>query len=168
MGELPAPAIVEPHPAARAYEAYSALLFFIARREYGVPPDDVEALVNDVFVGYLRHYERLQNEKAWLARAMRNVCAEYWRTHGRTAQICDETDPVAISDDAWNARVDLVRVLRELPDRCRQALEWHYYRGFALEEVAVRLRTSLTNTKQILFRCRNAARALFLKRRSGK
>jgi len=155
----------EVDPVAHAYRAHAQLLWWVGLEQFHVPREEVGALVNDVFVSYLRHRARVRAERAWLLGAMRNACTEYWRARGRTGEASGGTrEPICEKSEAWDERLDISRVLAELAPRCRTVLRLRYYDGLKLEELAGRLAITVNNAKQVLHRCTAAARALFVAR----
>ncbi|MCU1347253.1 MAG: rpoE [Acidobacteria bacterium] len=165
MAHLPPAVDPELDPVAHAYRAHAQLLWYVGLEQFHVPREEVGALVNDVFVSYLRHHARVRAERAWLVGAMRNACAEYWRVHGRTGEPLGETrEAVDEKSEAWDERLDISRILAELAPKCRTALRLRYYDGLKLEELAGRLAITVNNAKQVLHRCTAAARALFAAR----
>jgi len=164
MAELPDTPAGDAHPVAIAYRAYADFLCAVGVKTCRVPPQDVEALVNDVFLSYLRHHTRVREERAWLLGAMRNACAEYWRRKGdsTSADALLATGELAQSDDVLDIQVDLRRALAHLSARCRRVLVLRFYRGLSLEELAVVLSVSVNNAKQLVHRCKAAARRFFV------
>jgi RNA polymerase sigma factor (sigma-70 family) len=164
MAEFPQTSAGDAHPAAIAYRAYAESLCAMGVKMCGVPSQDVEPLLNDVFVSYLRHHTRVRNERAWLAGAMRNACAEYWRRKGdfRRAEAILGTDPAASYGEFIEAQVDLRRALAKLSERCRRVLLLRFYFGLSSTELAAVLAVSPNNAKQLVHRCKAAARRFFV------
>jgi RNA polymerase sigma factor (sigma-70 family) len=164
MIELPHISDADSHPVAVAYRAHADLLRAIAGRRFHVPPDDVEALVNDVFVSFIRHHAHVRDPRSWLTAAMRNTCAEYWRHNGNVA-FAEEAQGASVADlrrDSIAVRVDMRRVLARLSKHCRRVLFLRFYIGLSVKELAAQLGVTSNNAKQIVHRCKAAARALFV------
>lgn len=143
-----------------AYERNRGLLQHLARRRFHVPVEDVEPLVHDAFVSYLRHHARVQDERAWLVGAIYNLCREYWSSRGQPSP---ETlgVPSKLLLDEIAARVDAGLVLSQLSERCREVLRRRFLEGYSTNDLAAWLTTTTANAKVMVHRCKARAFALF-------
>jgi RNA polymerase sigma-70 factor (ECF subfamily) len=154
----------ESHPVAQAYRAHAERLLALGVGTFHISRQDVEPLVNDVFVSYLRHHGRVRDTRAWLTGAMRNACAEYWRRHGYLER-ADYVLRIPVDNhrhDSVAERIDMRRVLRAMSERCRRVLLLKHFQGLSLKELAEHLGVTVNNAKQIVHRCTGEARRRFL------
>lgn len=146
-----------------AYERNCGLLRHVARRRFNVPIDDVEPLVHDAFVSYLRHHATVQDERAWLVGAIYNLCREYWSTRGQPSPHTGDV-PSKLLLDEISARVDAGIVLSQLSERCREVLRRRFLEGYSTNDLATWLATTVANAKVVVHRCKARAFALLTKR----
>src|ERR1044071_5559811 len=66
------------------YRRWATLLREIAEKKFRVPPEDAEALVNDVFIAYLLRVQHVRNPEKWLVGA---VCHASRRHLGRALRL---------------------------------------------------------------------------------
>lgn len=70
------------------------LLRMLAKRK-GIPQDDVEDMIQEVFLSYYEHYpltwERTQI-RVMLATILRNRCADYWRISEKREILCIDSE----------------------------------------------------------------------------
>jgi RNA polymerase sigma factor (sigma-70 family) len=145
---------------AAAYDAHYDVLRFIASQKFNVPAADVRPLLHDVFVSYIRHSAGVSDDRSWLVTTTRNACRNYWRDRKPTEPIPETLlDPHQLADDV-GARVDVARLLRRLPQRCRMVLWLRYVDGVGPEEIAHRCAASDSPGygRQLVHRCLRAAR----------
>jgi RNA polymerase sigma factor (sigma-70 family) len=145
---------------AAAYDAHYDVLRFIASQKFNVPNGDVRPLLHDVFVSYMRHSAIIADDRSWLVTTTKNACRNYWRDHKPTEPIPETLlDPRHLADDV-SARVDVARLLRRLPQRCRTVLWLRYVDGVGTEEIAHRCAASDSAGygRQLVHRCLRAAR----------
>jgi RNA polymerase sigma-70 factor (ECF subfamily) len=116
----------------RLIHRYHPELYAFAMRRLGAP-DDVDDLLQDVFLAVWRQRERLAPDsslRAYLYRAVRNGILNRRRDAGRAAQLLSETADVAGVTDAeadvsemmehTELRRAVDRAIAQLPDRCRE------------------------------------------------
>jgi DNA-directed RNA polymerase specialized sigma24 family protein len=151
---------------AAAYDEHYDALKYITTREFRVPDDDAEQLIHDVYLAFMRHHASIANDGGWLAQATRNACRNYWRdlkpTEELPAHLIDATPDM-------DARLDLVRLLSRLTERCRQILA-RYAEGFSAEHIARACAgsTSKRYGRNMISACLSAARAALSSKRSEK
>lgn len=122
---------------------YHSLAFRVAR---SVVRDDASAedAVQDVYLRFLRDpasLERVENLKAFVARAAVNAALDQKRSAGRR----EKHERAAIREGAVMnpveaaSRAELRSKVAELPDEQRIAVEMHYFHGLTKEETAAAL-----------------------------
>ena len=143
---------------ADAYEAYYDLLRFIARRRFRIPAPDIQPLVHDVFVSFMRHERVIGDDRRWLIAAISNACRNYWRNLKPGQQLDNEhLDPRSPVDDVL-ARHDVSLLFARLPAACRSILRLRYVEGLNPREIATRYGTSPGYIRLKVHRCLAAAR----------
>jgi RNA polymerase sigma factor (sigma-70 family) len=143
---------------ADAYEAYYDLLRFIARRRFRIPAQDIQALIHDVFVSFMKHERVIGDDRRWLIAAVSNASRNYWRNL-RPGQELDQEllDPRTPVDDVL-ARHDVALLFAKLPVACRSILRLRYVEGLNAREIAARYGTSPGYVRLKVHRCLAAAR----------
>jgi RNA polymerase sigma factor (sigma-70 family) len=155
--------------AQRAYLEHAVVMRRVAMRKFGVPPEDAEALVHDVFINYLATTRTVRSDlRAYLVGAICNACRSYWRARSSEGRVFDgEAPPVeeVLSDrDLFEgvARTMLVAAtLARLNARCREVLKRYYLDGEDTPEVAAALETSPGNVNYLMHNCRKRAREIY-------
>ena len=143
------------------YGEYAPFLRNVIRRKFRVPADDVEGIVQDIFEGYLRSHDRVQDPKRWLLGAACNASRYYWRQHRPEEQL-----PKSIGRceaEKLQALLTVNSVLRRLGAECRELLEEHYLAGFSASEIASRRSTTTGYAQQLLHKCLKTARGFVKK-----
>jgi RNA polymerase sigma factor (sigma-70 family) len=150
-----------------AYRLHADLLREIAERKFGVPTDDAEALVNDVFMSFLIRTAEIRDPRRWLIGAVCHASRGYLRRTRRTeplpADIDDRADPLVA--DLENRLVNSMTVaiaLSRLGNKCRCTLRMYYAEGYSAAEIAEELGTTSGYVMQLLHTCRKRARAIYL------
>jgi RNA polymerase sigma factor (sigma-70 family) len=167
---------VSPAPAedavATAYRAHYSLLEYIAVQKFRVPDADVRDVIHETVVAFIRHRERVYDEKAWLVGTMCNVSRLYWRR--RAPDVADresgfdEPSGVCAADEI-SQRVDVGTLLRRMPRRCREVLRLRFFEEYSSSEMAVHFHTTTDYARKMVYRCVSAARALLqVSRRSRR
>jgi RNA polymerase sigma factor (sigma-70 family) len=161
---MPEPVTAAPSPPDRATAAYVAhydLLRFIAARKFGVPEPEVENVVHDVFLAYLRHASQIRDDRSWLVAAVCNGSRAYWRAAAREPLPAEALPSVrAAAAEGSASWLDARALLARLPARCRELLRLRFYDGYSPKELAAHYRTTIGYAKVRLHRCMKAARAL--------
>lgn len=144
------------------YLEFAPLLRHIAIRRFGVPSEDADALVHDVFATYLADPTHVAAVRRYLVGGICNASRQYWRRRDRYVDL-DEADAVAVIDDRMDdktaTRLDVARALSRIGPRCREALRRHYLDGESTATIAAELDTTRTNVNYLLHVCRKRARA---------
>ncbi len=98
--------------------------------------------------------------KGWVAVVARNIMRDRFR-HLRIERlvhrrIVERDVPDSVGLSVADARMDLVRALRVLPARQREAIVLRYFADLSVQELAGVLRSNENATKALLFRARAA------------
>jgi DNA-directed RNA polymerase specialized sigma24 family protein len=142
------------------------LLGSIAVRKFGIPAQDVEPLVHDVFATYFLRWKTVEDSERYLVGAICNASRKYWEQHDAANLIfCEETPCVATPSDALlrevHSKVLLSRILRCVGDKCRDLLHGYYMSGETTRAIADRLSSSPATVLVLLHRCRKRALAAY-------
>jgi RNA polymerase sigma factor (sigma-70 family) len=140
-------------------------------RLYGVAPEDREDLVQEALLALWRKRFQIENQEAWLLRAVRVECLRYRRRVRRQIHTVVE-EPVlevlAGSDDSsktdFDLRQDLRAMVRRLPARHRALIHLRYELGLTPEETASLLGYRLSSLKKTTTRCLHTLRRDLLSR----
>jgi RNA polymerase sigma-70 factor (ECF subfamily) len=153
-------------------ELHTNLRAFIARR---VPPEDVDDLLQEVFVRIHRGLATLaQRERvqAWVYQITRNTIADYYRVQARPVGVGSEAaliEQIAEEPDDGEEHTAAVRgelatclepLVRQLPNTYREAVLLADFRGEAQRAVAERLGLSVSGVKSRVQRGRARLRNL--------
>ena len=115
-------------------------------------PQDVEDLTSTVFEKVYAHWDAYNPEKAsvstWIYTITRNTITDYFRTRKETAAFEDWMDQPC-SEGNSDILDTLADALMTLPERERDLILFHYYRGLTLKEIAERMGMSYINIKLI-------------------
>ena len=155
---------------AAAYKAHYEALFNVAR-SFRVPRADVQPIIHDVFVSYIRHIgiSAIGDDRGWLITATKHACLNYRRDVKPGTPLPPEglLDGRALRDDVA-ARLDLARVLRRVNSHCRKVLWRRYVDGWEPGDIAAELSKKRTYGRQIVHRCLRAAREALATFRRGR
>ena len=134
---------------ASAYHAFlselTAHLRFFVRRRLAHLPEEVEDLVQELLLAIhnQRHtYDRTQPLTAWVQAIARYKLIDLLRRRSRTNGLhdpLDDHDLLAAADgDAAEARYDMAKLLRQLPDRQRLPILFVKIEGSSVADAAKR------------------------------
>jgi RNA polymerase sigma-70 factor (ECF subfamily) len=141
-----------------------------------------EDITSESMLALLKNIDRLQTDApkiaGWLRVVVRCKAADHQRkvfrardklpatvdvySNGRAAG--DPSAPLEVEE----TRIDVLRVLDEMPDRQRVVLEWKYLDGLRVREIAERLGESEKAVETVLYRARREFRRLFEAKRPGR
>ena len=154
---------------AAAYHAHYDVLRFIAAQKFRVPPADIQPLIHDVFVAYMRYVARIRDDRGWLIIATKHACLNYWRDAKPGSPLPEEglPDTSALRDDVA-IRLDLARILRRVPKRCREVLWRRYVDGAKPGDIAAAFSKKPSSGRQLVHRCLRAAREALASIRRGR
>ena len=138
----------------------------IAEKKFHVPPEEAEALVNDVFIAYLLRREHIRNPEKWLVGAVCHASRGYWRREVRVeplpADVREHIDPVSLdAEERLVAKLTVALALSHLHERCRQVLRMYYLDGYSIAELAAHLKTTPGYAAQVLHECRRRLRQIY-------
>lgn len=165
-----------PIPSAEeVYRDVAPLLRRIAVRKFGVPPNDADGLVHDVFITYLARPTNVRGDlRGYLIGSICNASRYYWRSKKSEERVFSRDEAL---DDAPGTSEDIFEglaqnlmvsaVLSRLSPRCREALRRYYMDGDTTSAIATALQTSSGNVNYVMFVCRKRARDL-CREMSGK
>jgi RNA polymerase sigma factor (sigma-70 family) len=148
------------------YRKHAPLLRSNARRRFGVPADDIDALVHDVFASFLERQPQVDDVRAFLLGAINNACRHYWRKRQHETPLLAEHESTPDSTteeelEQWVLFLSLGATLARLGTKCRETLRRYYLRDEKPEVIAVQLGTTIGYVFQLLSTCRKRARAIF-------
>ncbi len=146
---------------AAVYRDNYPLLSALATRRFRVPDTEVQGVIHEVFVSFLRHEPRIRDTRAWLVGAVCKASQKYWsggaREEATDLSRCVDPKPLL---DTLTARIDAVSALRQLGDRCREVVRLRFFEGLDFDELASRFSITAPSAKLKLARCMQTARQL--------
>jgi len=148
------------------YRAHAPLLCVTARHRYGIPPEDVESLVHDIFASLLERRPQVDDMRAFLLGAMQNAARHYWRKRRHESPLLAEHDGTADESTAadlerWSTNLSIGATLAQLGPKCRETLRRYYLNEEKPREIAEHLDTSPAYVMQLLSSCRKRAREIY-------
>ena len=124
----------------RLYDLYAPLVHGILLAR--VPRDEVDDLVQDIFLHVFRKLNTLRDPEAfgpWIAMITRNRAIDF---HRRTRPTVEITDDVGGSNTSDSRATEILELIRGLPDAYRETLVLRLVEGMTGPEIAAR--TGLT------------------------
>ena len=124
----------------RLYEMYAPLVHGVLLAR--VPRDEVDDLVQDIFLHALRKLHTLRNPMAfgpWIAMIARNRAMDFHRASRDMVEVEENT---AVAKPANRTAHEVLDFIRQLPDTYRETLVLRFVEGMTGPEIAVR--TGLT------------------------
>ena len=121
---------------------------FVRRREIA------EELVQEAFFRIHRHWDEVENPRAWIYRATRNLCLSWIRDHKRETPIDDHehentTDPDHAAPDETVARLEAIGNLRallaDLAPADQEIVHLKYTEDLRYTQIAERTGLSVSN-----------------------
>jgi RNA polymerase sigma factor (sigma-70 family) len=148
------------------YREHAPLLCATARYRHRVPPEDVQALVHDVFASILERCPQVDDMRAFLLGAIQNASRYYWRKRRYEAPLLDEHEETADQStaarlDRWTTNLSLGATLAQLEPKCRETLRRYYLDEQKPGDIAEHLATSAGYVMQLLSSCRKRAREIY-------
>ena len=163
---------------------YQRALPAVWRQAYALVGDVhvAEDISSETMLALLKNIDRLQTDApkiaGWLRVVVRCKAADYqrkvFRARDKLGMVVDAAaNGHAVGSpssplEAEETRVEVLRVLDELPDRQRLVLEWKYLDALRVREIAERLGDSEKAIETVLYRARREFRRLFEAKRPGK
>ncbi len=124
----------------RLYEMYAPLVHGVLLAR--VPRDEVEDLLQDIFLHALRKLHTLRNPTAfgpWIAMIARNRAMDFHRASHDTVEVEEHT---AITKPLNRTATEVLDLIRQLPEAYRETLVLRFVEGMTGPEIATR--TGLT------------------------
>jgi len=124
----------------RLYEMYGPLVHGVLLAR--VPRDEVDDLVQDIFLHALRKLHTLRNPTAfgaWIAMIARNRAMDFHRASRETVEVEENT---AVAKPTNRTAREVLDFIRQLPDAYRETLVLRFVEGMTGPEIAAR--TGLT------------------------
>lgn len=154
------------------YAAYRPFLRKIAIGKFGIPPDDAEDLVQDVFATYIAN-GNVYNPHNYLIGAICNASRQ-WRRRDKAAptflelnhETCGATDHDEIVDDVVK-NIIIGACLAKLGDKCRDALRRFHLLGESAVSIAHSRNMTANYICRLLSYCRGRAREMYLQMNGG-
>jgi len=125
---------------ARLYEMYAPMVHGILLAR--VPRDEVDDLIQDIFLHALRKLHTLRNAQAfgaWIAMIARNRAMDFYRNSRATVEV---TDQIAVARTPNKTAKEILDLIRKLPEAYRETLVLRFVEGMTGPEIAER--TGLT------------------------
>lgn len=149
-----------------AYRLQYELLLHIAMRRFGVPEQDAESLVHEVFVSYLASSHEVRDARAWLVGAICNASRYYWRCNGRVEALPDDlqhrSDPESASiADSVATSITVRETIKRLHEKCQKTLRLKYWEGCSATEVAAALSTTNRYAEKLIHKCLKKAHEIY-------
>jgi len=106
----------------------------VARKKFGVPEDDVNSLVQEVFLSFARSAETIREPRKWLVAAICNPSRSYWRRKFRDEVRSSEVPLESLEgsscpEEAIALEMSIATMLSYLQEQCRDTLRMHYFEG---------------------------------------
>jgi len=124
----------------RLYEMYAPLVHGVLLAR--VPRDEVDDLVQDIFLHALKKLHTLRNPMAfgpWIAMIARNRAMDFHRASRNTVEVDEQT---AVAKPLNRTAKEVLDLIRQLPDAYRETLVLRFVEGMTGPEIATR--TGLT------------------------
>ncbi len=124
----------------RLYEMYAPLVHGVLLAR--VPREEVDDLVQDIFLHALRKLHTLRNPAAfgpWIAMIARNRAMDFHRAARATVEVDERT---AVAKPLNRTAKEILDLIRQLPDAYRETLVLRFVEGMTGPEIAAR--TGLT------------------------
>ena len=138
------------------YREFGSVLCGIMQKRFGVPPEDSESLLHDIFTSLMRRGITPGDEEKWLIGAACNASRCYWRLQKEAEILPDDLQTVQTSE----SDIALAQILERIPGRARDILRMKYLEGMSGNEIAERYGTSLEYTHLLIHRSLEKARAV--------
>ncbi len=121
----------------RLYEMYAPLVHGVLLAR--VPRDEVDDLVQDIFLHALKKLHTLRNPTAfgpWIAMIARNRAMDFHRSSRDTVEVDENT---AMAKPLNRTAKEVLDLIRELPDAYRETLVLRFVEGMTGPEIASRV-----------------------------
>jgi RNA polymerase sigma factor (sigma-70 family) len=138
----------------------------IALRKFRIPPQEVEPLIQEVFVSYFLHADSVRAVGPYLVGAICNASRNYWRRlDAEEALFCGEVPCMATPGPDILEEVERKMLLRTLlaraGSRCREFLERYYWHGETTKAIADAFDSTPGSILVFLHKCRRRLLAAY-------
>ncbi|MDD2717626.1 MAG: sigma-70 family RNA polymerase sigma factor [Candidatus Wallbacteria bacterium] len=121
--------------------------------------EDLEELVHDIFVEAFQNLRSFRGESSflrWLKTIAYRTGYRYWKKNReiRTVSISEVSEPGSRETETSDMEVALYSVLEHLPARERLIMTLHYFEGYDMREISIRMGWSYTLIRVSAFRAR--------------
>lgn len=145
-----------------AYLTFAPRLRKIAVRKFGIPREDAETLVHDVFATYFMHASSVNAVEPYLIGAICNASRYYLRRSDAADEVfCGEHPCAATPGDALLNEIErkllLSRMLSRIGSRCRDLLHRYYFDGETTRAIADDMQSTPATILFMLHKCRKRA-----------
>lgn len=127
---------------------------------YSVPLEDAEDVLQSTYLALIYAWDRIRDPEHWLTGTLKRHCLMYWRGQRRRLHTAvDEvvlewlSSPVAPDQERRELILDLERLIKRLPRRCRSLLTLRFLLGYEPAEVAEKLGYRPSSIGKITTRC---------------
>jgi RNA polymerase sigma-70 factor, ECF subfamily len=142
---------------ARLYDLYAPLVHGILLAR--VPRDEVDDLVQDIFLHALRKLNTLRDRAAfgpWIAMIARNRAVDFHRQSRNTVEV---TEDLPSTNTSGAKASEMLEIIRSLPDAYRETLVLRLVEGMTGPEIATRVGLTPASVRVNLHRGMNLLRA---------
>jgi RNA polymerase sigma factor (sigma-70 family) len=147
------------------YLQVAPLLRVLAHRRFRVPREDVGAVVNDVFINYLRDPAQVRDARQYLVGAICHASRAYWRRQAaHNGRFTPFDTPHASEDPTFESLAMTLAVgtmLTQLGSNCRDVLRRAYVDDQPAAAIAEELDTTPGAIRVRLHKCRKRAQKIF-------
>ena len=147
------------------YLQIAPLLRVLAHRRFRVPREDVGAVVNDVFINYLRDPTQVRDARQYLVGATCHASRAYWRRQTAHHGMFSSSDtPQASEDPTFESLAVTLAVgtmLTQLGTNCRDVLRRAYLDDQSAATIAEEMETTPGAIRVRLHKCRKRAQKIF-------
>lgn len=145
-----------------AYLRYAPRLQRIAIARFGIPAQDAEVLVQDVFMTYFQHKDDVESLERYLVGAICNASRNFLRKAMTSKAVFSEEEPCAatLGDELLNElerKRLLSQMLGRVGGRCREMLHRFYINDEGTDTIAAELGLARGSVKVMMFKCRQRA-----------
>jgi RNA polymerase sigma factor (sigma-70 family) len=147
------------------YTRHAPLLRYVATRKFGIPYEDVDALVHDVFATYLASPAAVRSPRPYLIGAICNAARHYWRERKNEEAALSRSDVALPPEnelivDVLGRKLLVAATLSRIGSKCRDLLRRYYLDGESSAAIASARETTRDYVLFLLHRCRKNARAV--------
>lgn len=146
----------------RLYASHYSLLLRVAVSKFRLRDDEVEPLINDVFVSLMVRFEEVRDVRSWLIGGISNACRAHLRASRRLTPLPDDAGERL---SAHNVEADSLAVMNDILERidARSAsiLRLRYLDGCTIPEIAERMSTTPRYAEKLLRKALARAEGLF-------